>query len=113
MAAEEIENASVKLECLYALDFRSCRIQHDCVLAGDSQCPGKRIWRLTMKRSAILFGSVAVGALLIFFYFYGGSTVPNGQRPLVRLTSSNIKSLRDAFNGSANSVRLLVLVSPT
>ena len=66
-----------------------------------------------MKRRVILFGSVAVVALLIFFYFYGGSTVPNGQQPLVRLTSSNITSLKDAFNGSANSVRLLVLVSPT
>lgn len=66
-----------------------------------------------MKRRAIVFGSIAVVALLIFFYFYGGSTVPNGQQPLVRLTSSNIASLKDAFNGSANSVRLLVLVSPT
>jgi hypothetical protein len=66
-----------------------------------------------MKRRAILSGTVIVVALLIFFYFYGGSTVPNGQQPLVRLTSANIASLKDAFNGSANSVRLLVLVSPT
>ncbi len=113
MATEEIENAGFTLECLHALDFRRCRVQHDCVLAGDSQCPGERIWRLKMKRRAILLGSVAVVALLIFFYFYGGSTVPNNQQPLVRLTSSNITSLKDAFNGSADSVRLLVLVSPT
>jgi hypothetical protein len=66
-----------------------------------------------MKRKAILSGSVVVVALLIFFYFYGGSAVPNGQQPLVRLTSSNIASLKDAFNASADSVRLLVLVSPT
>lgn len=66
-----------------------------------------------MRRKGIIGGSIAVLALLMFFYFYGGSTVPNGQQPLLRLSNSDIASLRDAFNGSANSVRVLVLVSPT
>jgi hypothetical protein len=56
---------------------------------------------------------VAAIAFLVFYYFYLGSTVPNGQQPLVHLNSSNVASLKDAFNGSANSVRLVVMLSPT
>jgi hypothetical protein len=66
-----------------------------------------------IRRKGIIFGSVAVFAFLVFYYLYGGSTAPEGQQLLVRLNSSNLRSLKDAFNGSANSVRLLVLVSPT
>ena len=65
------------------------------------------------RRKGTIFGSVAALALLVFYYLYGGSTTPKGQQPLVRLNSSNLASLKDAFKGSANSVRLLVLVSPT
>jgi len=66
-----------------------------------------------MRRKGIIFGSIAAIAFLAFYYFYGGSAVPDGQQPLVRLNGSNIASVKDAFNGSANSVRLLILVSPT
>jgi hypothetical protein len=67
-----------------------------------------------MKRKGIILGCViAAGALLALYYFYWGSTVPKGQQPLVRLNSSNVSSVRDAFNGSPDSVRLLVLLSPT
>ncbi len=65
------------------------------------------------RRKRIIFGSLVAFAFLVFYYFYGGSTVPKGQQPLVRLDNSNLPSLKDAFNGSASSVRLLVLVSPT
>jgi len=64
------------------------------------------------NKRIVLIGLVAL-VLLAFYYFYGGSTAPSGQPPLVRLNSSNVASLRDEFNGSANSVRLLVLLSPT
>jgi len=50
---------------------------------------------------------------LLAYYLYGGSTVPNGQQPLVRLTDSNFSSLKDSFNSSANSVRVIVMLSPT
>jgi hypothetical protein len=66
-----------------------------------------------MRRKGIIFGSLVAIAFLIFYYFYGGSTVPSGQQPLVRLNGANVSSLKNAFNGSANFVRVLVLVSPT
>jgi len=65
------------------------------------------------RRKGVIFVSVAVLAFLVFYYFYGGSTAPKGQQPLVSLNTSNLASLKDGFDGSANSVRLLVLVSPT
>jgi hypothetical protein len=69
-----------------------------------------------MRRKGIIFGSIAAIAFLLFYYFYyfyGGSTVPNGQQSLVRLNGANVASLKNAFNGSADSVRVLVLLSPT
>ena len=69
-----------------------------------------------MKRKRIILILVAVviaAALLGVYYFYLGSTVPNGQQPLARLNSSNIGSLKNAFNESADSVRVIVMLSPT
>ena len=66
-----------------------------------------------MKRKGIILGSGLVIGLLVYYYFYLGSTIPNGQQPLVRLNSSNIGSLKEAFNGSQNSVRFVVMLSPT
>lgn len=66
-----------------------------------------------MKRKSIIFGSITAAALLFVCYLYTGSNAPKGQQPLVRLNNSNLASLKDAFNASAKSVRLLVLVSPT
>lgn len=67
-----------------------------------------------MKRKGIIIGSVlAVILFVLFYYFYLGSTVPNGQQPLVYLNSTNVTSLKDAFNSSANSVRVIVMLSPT
>ncbi len=113
LAAEAIEGTWLGTKRFCALDFSSVGVQHDCVLAGDSKRPGEHIGRLSMRRKGIIVGSIVVLGLLVFFYFYGGSTVPDGQQPLVRLNNSNIAALKDAFNGSANSVRVLVLVSPT
>ena len=66
-----------------------------------------------MRRKGIIFGSIAAIAFLIFYYCYGGSTVPNGQQSLVRLNGANVASLKNAFNGATDSVRVLVLLSPT
>lgn len=67
-----------------------------------------------MKRVLIIILAIAaVGIGLLAYYLYAGSAVPNGQPPLVRLTDSNLSSLKDSFNGSANSVRVVVMLSPT
>jgi hypothetical protein len=65
------------------------------------------------RRLIIILAIVAIGLGLLAYYLYGGSTVPNGQQPLVRLTDSNFSSLKDSFNSSANSVRVIVMLSPT
>lgn len=56
---------------------------------------------------------VAVGLGSLFYHLYGGSTTPPGQQPLVRLNGANLPTLKEAFNSSANSVRVLVMLSPT
>ena len=69
-----------------------------------------------MKRKRIILGLLVLlitAALLAAYYFYLGSTVPNGQQPLVRLNSSNIGTLKNAFNDSSDSVRVIVMLSPT
>lgn len=66
-----------------------------------------------MSRKRITWLSVIAITGVFLYYLYGGSSAPAGQPPLVQLSSSNLASLKDAFNGSASSVRVLVLVSPT
>jgi hypothetical protein len=67
-----------------------------------------------VKRKGIIAASVAIViALLLSFYLFWGSSVPNGQQPLIRLNSSNFASLKETFNASANDVRLIVMLSPT
>ena len=67
-----------------------------------------------MKKFLIIIVAIAAIALgYLAYYLYGGSTVPNGQQPLVRLTDSNLTTLKDSFNGSANSVRVVLMLSPT
>ncbi len=64
------------------------------------------------SKPGILIGLAGV-AVLVVYYLYGGSTVPEGQQALVRLNSSNVASLQEEFNKSSNSIRLLVMLSPT
>ena len=67
-----------------------------------------------MKRVLIIILAIAaIGVGLLAYYLYGGTSVPSGQQPLVRLKDSNLSSLKDSFNGSANSVGVIVMLSPT
>ena len=69
-----------------------------------------------MRRKPVIYGLVAVaGAIVLFvvYYLYLGSTAPAGQQPLVRLDNANIDSLKESFNDSADSVRVIVMLSPT
>lgn len=96
----------------------SCRFL-DCDLSGadssDLSLPGAVFTAVDeMKRALKIFLAIALIVIgLLAVYLYGGSTVPNGQPPLVRLTDSNLSSLKDSFNGSSNSVRVIVMLSPT
>jgi hypothetical protein len=69
-----------------------------------------------MKRKHIILGFsvlLIAAASLAVYYFYLGSTVPNGQQPLVRLNSSNVGTLKNAFNESSDSLRVILMLSPT
>ena len=69
-----------------------------------------------MRRRHVIYGLVAVViavAMFVVYYLYLGSTAPTGQQPLVRLDNSNIDSLKNSFNDSADSVRVMVMLSPT
>jgi hypothetical protein len=77
-----------------------------------SQFPGG----VKMRRKYVIYGLVAVvGAIVLFvvYYLYLGSTAPTGQQPLVRLDNGNIDSLKKSFDESADSVRVIVMLSPT
>ncbi len=69
-----------------------------------------------MRRKPVIYTLVAMVSTIVLFvvyYLYLGSTVPTGQQPLVRLDNSNIESLKKSFNDSADSVRVMVMLSPT
>jgi hypothetical protein len=53
----------------------------------------------------IVFGAV--------YYFYGGHVTPQGQPPLVSFSAGDLTPLQTAFNASASSVRVVVMLSPT
>ena len=57
--------------------------------------------------------AVLVVALFAVFYLFVGSRVPTGQQPLVHLHPSNLDSLKKSFNESADSIRVMVMLSPT
>jgi hypothetical protein len=69
-----------------------------------------------MRRKHVIYALVAAaGAMLLFLFYslYLGSTVPDGQQPIVHLNDSNVDSLKKSFNESADSVRVMVMLSPT
>ena len=67
-----------------------------------------------MKRSRLIVTIAVLLALTgLVYYFYAGSTVPAGQRPLVALNAGNFAQIRDNFNGSHGVVRVFALLSPT
>jgi hypothetical protein len=65
-------------------------------------------------KGKFVFGTV-VGVVLVaaLFYFYGGSHAPAGQPPLESVTAQNIDDIRNQFNSAEDSVRVLLLLSPT
>ena len=66
-----------------------------------------------MSRKRILLFAVLLVAFGAVYYFYGGHSTPKGQPPLVSFSSGDLTPLRTAFNGSASSIRVVVMLSPT
>ena len=63
----------------------------------------KRMLLLVML--LVVFGGV--------YYLYGGHSTPKGQPPLVSFSSGDLTPVKTAFNASASSVRVVVMLSPT
>ena len=66
-----------------------------------------------MKKKNIIVAVVAALLLLVTAYFWGPSSVPLGQPPLLTLTSANFHEFEAAFDGDAGAPRLVLLLSPT
>ncbi len=66
-----------------------------------------------MNRKRFLLAVVVVVLLGAAYYFYGGHSTPKGQPPLVSFSSGDLAPLKTAFNASASSIRIVVMLSPT
>ena len=66
-----------------------------------------------MKALRIVGIVVAAGLAGLGYYLYGGSSVPAGQDPLVRIAGADFREFRDSFNAAKDSVRVVTLLSPT
>jgi hypothetical protein len=66
-----------------------------------------------MSRKRIPLVAVLLVVFGAMYYFYGGHSTPKGQLPLVSFSSGNLMPLKIAFNDSASSVRVVVMLSPT
>ncbi|MGB6775244.1 MAG: hypothetical protein WBE45_12755 [Terriglobales bacterium] len=58
------------------------------------------------------FVAIAVVAS-VCWYLWGWNRAPQGQTPLVSLTSSNLDQFKLEFNEGADRNRLVLLLSPT
>jgi hypothetical protein len=66
-----------------------------------------------MNRKRILFAVILLVVLGAAYYLYGGHSVPTGQPPLMSFSSGDLAPLKTAFNASASSIRVVVMLSPT
>ncbi len=66
-----------------------------------------------MNRKRIVWGALLIVALGTAYYFYGRHETPKGQPPLVSFSSGDLTPLKSAFNNSASSIRVVVMLSPT
>lgn len=66
-----------------------------------------------MTRRNIALSLAALAIFVGLFYLYGGHQTPNGQAPLTDLNTANLSELKNEFNSSHASVRMLLLLSPT
>jgi hypothetical protein len=65
-----------------------------------------------MKRKTIVLAATAL-LLLVAAYFWGPSSVPQGQPPLLTLTAANFGGFETAFDADISVPRVVLLLSPT
>jgi hypothetical protein len=66
-----------------------------------------------MKRKLAIGLAVCVLLLLAISHFWGPSSVPQGQEPLVTLSRSSISDFQKAFDAETDGLRMVLLLSPT
>jgi hypothetical protein len=66
-----------------------------------------------MSRKQILLFAALLVAFGAAYYFYGGHATPKGQPPLVSFSSGDLTPLKSAFNSSASSIRVVLMLSPS
>jgi hypothetical protein len=64
------------------------------------------------RRPVLVVLLVAIGAAFVW-YLRAERRVPAGQTPLTMLRDTSLETLRADFNAHADSVRIVVLLSPT
>ncbi len=68
---------------------------------------------MTFKRSWIVVLSVVIAAAVLGQQQFGTHEAPKGQPALSHLDDASLENLRTDFNAAQESVRLIVLLSPT
>jgi len=65
------------------------------------------------KRKYVLCFVAVAFALLLGWHFLWSARTPDRQPPLTYLTANNIDQFKLQFDGAAQKVRLVLLLSPT
>lgn len=64
-----------------------------------------------MKRTLAIVLALAIGGGI--FYLTRPGRPPDGQPPLVEITSPSLAALQAEFNRTSSSLRIILLLSPT
>ena len=81
--------------------------------AGNRKLGGRSLGSKIMSKKRILFVAVFLVVFGAGYYFYGGHSTPKGQPALVSFSAGDLTPLKMAFNASASSTRVVVMLSPT
>ena len=68
---------------------------------------------MALKRSSVVVLIVIIAVAVLGQWQFGTHHAPGGQPPLVHLDARSVETLRADFNAAQESLRLIVLLSPT
>ncbi len=66
-----------------------------------------------MTRNRALLLVFAIVILAVGLYFWGPSSTPPSQPPLVSLNEANVSQFQQSFDAAVSNARIVVLLSPT